>query len=83
MALVALTRIEYGSKDGQVKVFNEGDTVSAKDFDEEAWGQLEDAGAVGLPQVKAAEVADENEALKAQVAALKAQLAEVQKPATK
>jgi hypothetical protein len=73
---VALTRIlhgEPGEKD--LREIAEGAPVKEDDFSEEDWAVLVAAGAVGEPVVAPADVIDENEALKKQIAALKAQLA--------
>jgi protein-L-isoaspartate O-methyltransferase len=88
MAKVAFTRIEHGDKDGKLIVVEEGAEV--KGLPKELVDQLAEQGIIGEPaktesdrDEDIAELEDENDALKAQVAELKKQLAEKSTPPAK
>lgn len=82
---VALTEIRHGEEDGQITVYAPGEDVSG--LDEDTLKQLEEAGVVGDPTPVPKEEADalvaENDELKEQVEALKAQLAAASKSENK
>jgi hypothetical protein len=74
MTDVALTTIHYGTDEGEVLVFEPGDSVS--EIPTDVLENLKEQGAVGEPPVTKAQADSEKDELKAQVADLKAQLAE-------
>jgi hypothetical protein len=78
MALHALTAIKVGGEDGNVVLYDEGDTIDESDFTDEQLDQLKEIGSVGELRISPEEADKERQKLLDRIAELEAQAAEAQ-----